>query len=106
MSEIVASSMLIFDDLAGGEVKERFDSAIAEVMENIANPDTPSGKRTVTIVMDFHPTTSRDLCDVDIKVTAKVKPQRGVPTTVSINTDSKGNLVAREYFAQQTNLPV
>ena len=67
----MSEKMLNLETLADGGFAERVNQAVREVMENIADPNTPwKTKRKVAINMTFEAKEDRDITNVDI-VTGK-----------------------------------
>lgn len=63
-------------DLMDGGVEERFNTAIAEVWENIYDPNTEARKtREVNIKVKITPNERRDSCDFRVSVVPKLAPQ-------------------------------
>lgn len=88
-----------FNELAGGAVKEKFDQAITEVLENMQDPNTAAKcKRAVTIKLTFDQNEQRTESQLDVDVTTKLAPHGGVSTRIGIDKDLRtGEVFAAEY---------
>lgn len=85
------------DKFANGALNERANSAISEVLANIADRNTDATKkRTVTITLAFTADDSRDLAMVDIEAKAKLVPATSVGTKVIIDFDTEGQVIGQE----------
>ena len=97
----MSEKMLNLEALAGGGFTERVNQAVKEVMENISDPNTPwKTKRKVTIEMTFEAKEDRDITNVDIVAKVKLAPREGVHTTVLIDRNLDGEIIAAEYKKQ------
>lgn len=94
-------NMIDLEKFAGGALAEKFNIALKEVLENIADPNTaPKAKRKLTIELTFTPDEERELSLVDIVVKTKLEPQKGVATKILIDKDGNGGIIASEYNNQ------
>jgi hypothetical protein len=99
----MSEKILNLEALAGGGFAERVNQAVREVMENIADPNTPyKTKRKVTINMTFEAKEDRDITNVDIVTKVTLAPRESVHTTVLIDRDLDGEIMAAEYKKQIT----
>jgi hypothetical protein len=99
----MSEKILNLEALAGGGFAERVNQAVREVMENIADPNTPyKTKRKVTINMTFETKEDRDITNVDIVTKVTLAPRESVHTTVLIDRDLDGEIMAAEYKKQIT----
>lgn len=99
----MSEKMLNLEALAGGGFAERVNQAVREVMENIADPNTPyKTKRKVTINMTFEAKEDRDITNVDIVTKVTLAPRESVHTTVLIDRNMDGEIMAAEYKKQIT----
>lgn len=93
--------MLKLDKLAGGALQERFDQALKEVMENIADPNTDwKKKRKLTITLTFEAKEDRDLTEVNIDTKTSLAPRRSVGTKIIIDRDLNGEILGTEFKKQ------
>ena len=94
-------NMINLEKFAGGALAEKFNMAFQEVLENIADPNTGhKAKRKITVDLTFEPNEERELSQVDIQVKTKLAPSKSVGTTILIDSDGKGGIVASEYNNQ------
>lgn len=96
------------ETLRGGAALEMVNNALAEVWENILDPNTESTtKRSVVMKLEFKPSADRSSSPVSIKVEKKLAPQAAVSAHVNIGTDHDGIATASEYMnPNQNELPV
>lgn len=103
----MSEKMLNLEALAGGGFAERVNQAVREVMENIADPNTPyKTKRKVMINMTFEAKEDRDITNVDIVTKVTLAPRESVHTTVLIDRNMDGEIMAAEYKKQITGQQV
>lgn len=63
-------------DLMDGGVEERFNAALAEVWENVYDPNTDAKKpREVNLKIKITPNERRDSCDFRVSVVPKLAPR-------------------------------
>ena len=90
---------LSFSTLAGGGVEEKLQYALNEVAENIADPNTDAKKaRKVTMTLTLKPNESRMVTNVDIDVKTSLAAPMGISTTLMIDRDNTGKIVASEMY--------
>lgn len=95
------SNMLNLESLAGGAFAERVNQAIKEVMENIADPNTPwKTKRKVTIEMTFEAKEDRDITNIDIVAKPKLAPRESIHTKILIDRNMDGEVIGSEFKKQ------
>jgi hypothetical protein len=93
---------LSLDNIAGGEVAERYAQAMEDVMENILDPNTTDGKRSITITITLEPKKKdKNLISVIGDVKAKVAPRMGATTQLIIGKEDSGEVVANEIYKGQ-----
>lgn len=93
--------MINLEKFAGGALAEKFNMAFQEVLENIADLNTGhKAQRKITIDLTFKPNEERELSQVDVQVKTKLAPSKSVGTTILIDRDGKGGIVASEYNNQ------
>lgn len=94
-------NMINLEKFADGALTEKFNIALKEVLENIADPNTPSKtKRKLTIDLTFVTDEDRELSVVDIQTKTKLAQPKGVATKIIIDRDGKGGVIASEYGKQ------
>ena len=89
-------------NLAGGQLQEKFEHAFEKVLENLQDPNTSfKVKRGITIKLDFVQNEKRDDVLVSVDVSEKLAPQAGMKTSFSIGKDLQtGEIYAEEYGKQ------
>lgn len=93
---------LNFETLAGGALKEKLNSELDKVLENIADPNTKDTKtRKLTISISFKPNEERDLAEVAIEAKTVLAPAMPSKTKIIIDRDlESGKVVAAEFKNQ------
>jgi hypothetical protein len=95
------SKHINLETLAEGAFSARVNQAIQEVMENIADPNTPwKNKRKINIQMVFIANKDRNITTVDIVPKTTLSPREGVNTSIIIDQACDGEIVAAEYKKQ------
>jgi hypothetical protein len=95
------AKMVNLETLAGGAFAERTNQAIKEVLENIADPNTPwKTKRKVTIEMTFETKEDRDITEIDIVAKTKLAPKESVHTKILIDRNMDGEILGAEFRKQ------
>lgn len=95
------NNMINLEKFAGGALAEKFNIALKEVLENIADPNTAAkAKRKLTVELTFTPDEERELSMVDIVVKTKLEPPKSVATKILIDKDGNGGIIASEYNNQ------
>lgn len=93
--------MINLEKFAGGALAEKFNMAFQEVLDNIADPNTGhKAKRKITVELTFEPNEERQLSQVDVQVKTKLAPSKSVGTTILIDRDGQGGIIASEYNNQ------
>ena len=93
--------MLNLETLANGGFAERVNQAMKEVMENIADPNTPwKNKRKVIIDMTFEAKEDRDITNIDIITKTKLAPKESVHTKLIIDRNMDGEIIGAEFKKQ------
>lgn len=88
------------NEIAEGEVREKINKAIEEVLENIRNLNTsPFDKRKVTLELTFIPEEDRELISLSAQVKTKLAPLKQVETRLLIGSDGK-EVIASEFKKQ------
>ncbi|MEG0133086.1 MAG: replication terminator protein [Clostridium sp.] len=89
------------DRLADGAVAERLNSALKEVMENIADPNTDHKvKRKLTLEMVFVTSEDRSLSEVTATAKTKLASRKSIGTKFLIDKDMDGDILATEFKKQ------
>lgn len=94
-------NMVNLEEFAGGALAEKFNDAYKEVLENILDPNTEFKiKRKLTLELNFTLVEDRELSVVDISTKTKLAPPTATSTTILIDRDGQGEVVASEYNNQ------
>jgi len=94
-------NMIDLEEFADGALTEKFNIAFKEVLENIADPNTPfKTKRKLTLDLTFETDEDRELSVVAIETKTKLAQPKGVATKIIIDRDGKGGIIANEYGKQ------
>lgn len=95
---------LSFSTLAGGGVEEKLQFALKEVAENIADPNTDAKKaRKITMTLTLKPNEARTISNLDIDVKTSLVAPMGISTTLMIDRDTAGQIVASEIYGKDPN---
>ena len=96
------TTALELDSMARGAVRERFDHAMLQAMENILDPNTKAtGTRRVTITLDMKPNEDRDQVLVSANVQTKLQPRAGVGPLLLLGQDIHGSVEFKELAPGQ-----
>lgn len=88
-------------DLMDGGVEERFNAALAEVWENVYDPNTDAKKpREVNLKIKITPNERRDSFDFRVSVVPKLAPKVDLTQTVMLTISADGSVVATERTNQ------
>lgn len=92
---------LSFSTLAGGGVEEKLQFALDEVAKNIADPNTDAKKaRKVTMTLTLKPNEQRSIANMSIDVSTSLAAPVGISTTLMIDRDKEGKVVASEIYGK------
>lgn len=95
-------SKVNLEEFAGGALQEKFDIAMAQVLANMLDPNTPwKNKREINIKISFEQNEDRDDTTVDVSVVPKLAASKSIGTRMAIGKNIKtGELYAEEYSNQ------
>lgn len=87
------------DSLCGGELAEKVAMALAQVGQNIMNPNTDAEKaRKMTITFTFKPDDSRQVVSTSGEVKTALAPLHAAKTTLLVGQDLQtGRIEMSEY---------
>lgn len=87
------------ENLAGGEVAEKFEEAMKKVIANMLDPNTPyKNKRKLTMELTFEQNEDRDDVQIQAVVKTTLSPVKAATTRMSIGKDFRtGEICAEEY---------
>lgn len=95
---------LSFSTLAGGGVEEKLQFALDEVAANIADPNTdPKKARKVTMTLTMKPNEQRTIANLEIDVKTSLVAPMSISTTLMIDRDKEGKIVASEIYGKDPN---
>lgn len=95
------SNIVDLERFASGALSEKFNMAYKEVLENIADPNTPhKTKRKLTLELTFSTDEERELSTVDVVTKTKLAPAKSIATKIIIDRDGQGGIIASEYGKQ------
>lgn len=98
MKKRKAKSSINLEKLAGGAFTEKLNEALAQVAENIQNPNTDaSTKRGITINIKFQPSKNREMVSTTIQVTTKLAATEAIETQMIMGTTRAGEIQIAEY---------
>lgn len=94
-------SKVCLEDVASGALKERFEDALSQVVENIFDANTePTTVREINITMKIKPSETREMAGVRVDVKTKLAPHKGIGTAFHFGT-VEGEYVAVENTRKQ-----
>lgn len=89
-------------EVAGGALQEAFGVAMAEVAENMMDPNTPwKKKRSVTVKLEFGIDQWRERAVCDITVEKKLAAESPIVTKFDIGKDLRDGRVFMEEYGDQ-----
>lgn len=98
MKKRKAKSSINLEKLAGGAFTEKLNEALAQVAENIQNPNTDaSTKRGITVNISFKPSKNREMVSTTIQVTTKLAATEAIETQMVMGTNRAGDIELAEY---------
>lgn len=84
-------------EVADGGVQVKLNRALKQVADNILDPNTDATKkRKVQINIYIAPNEKRDASDVTVEVKTTLAPEVGIPTTMLLGRDIKGEVHVNE----------
>ena len=98
MKKQKAKSSINLEKLAGGAFTEKLNEALAQVAENIQNPNTDAQtKRGITVNIKFQPSKNREMVSATIQVTTKLAATEAIETQMIMGTTRAGEIKIAEY---------
>ncbi len=87
------------ENLAGGELAEKFEDAMKKVVANMMDPNTPyKNKRKISINLSLEQNENRDDVAIECTVNTTLAPVKSATTRMTIGKDLRtGELFAEEY---------
>ena len=89
--------------LGRGAAIERFDDEFKRVLENILDPNTADGPRSINLKVTINPDEQRSRADLSISVSSSIRGPKSVPTIIFMGMD-RGQAVAFEHNPEQLKL--
>lgn len=95
------SNKINLQEFAGGALAERFNRSLKEVLENLNDPNTAyNRKRKLTLELTFSTNEEREITSVDIVSKTKLCPAKAVTTSLLMDINCNGEVIASEYKKQ------
>lgn len=95
------SNKVDLEGFASGALTAKFNMAYQEVLDNIADPNTPfKTKRKLILELTFQTDEERELTTVDIRTKTKLAAAKSIATKIIIDRDGHGGIIASEYGKQ------
>lgn len=88
-----------------GAVVEQFDIALRQVIENLADINTTTRPREITLVLKITPNIDRTFLEITAGVKTKLAGQEVVTTTADLKFDAAGRPVALNRKSRQMQIP-
>lgn len=96
--------VVTLETLAKGAAVERFEAALREVLENIADPNTKAeAVRTITVTCAIRPDKHRRTAAVSVNAVPKLAPNEPVATSIYLARRA-GVPLATEFDPEQGSL--
>ena len=94
------------EEFAGGELQEKVQAAMEDVVKNMRDPKTPwKDKREITIKLTFSQNEDRNYCICDIQVKKKLASEKKMETCFEMGKDWRtGEVYAQEYGNKQMSI--
>jgi len=93
-----------FNELAGGALEEALLYGLQEVMNNIDDPNTPAkASRKLVLTVTFKPNDSRTVSETELSVKTTLAPAKAITTTLLMERDGKGQMIASEMYGKDHN---
>jgi hypothetical protein len=91
-----------FEEFAGGELSDKLNRAIKQVVENMLDVNTPyKNKRKIKVEIGFTQNETRDDVSLEIAVEAKLAAATPTKSHMAIGKDLRnGEIYAEEYGSQ------
>jgi len=94
--------VISLEEIAGGALQEKAQKAIAEVVDNLQDPNTPwKNKRSVMIKISFSQNEDRNDATCEISVEKKLAQIKPITTSFSIGKDLQNGGVYMEEYGPQ-----
>lgn len=92
---------LKLSEIGEGSLQQRFEAAMAKVIENIQDRNTEdTKKRSIMIQIDFTPDEYREIAGMEMQVKEKLVPQKATSTRMLLSQDFEtGDIFANELHS-------
>lgn len=89
-------------NLAKGAIEERINYEVPKILDNITDENTKAErKRTLTVIIDFVPSSSREHITLNTTVKSKLEPTSPIQTAIAIGFDKEtGEQIAVELTTE------
>lgn len=96
------------EDMNGGVVKDLWPDALAEILENIGDENTPAqSTREINLKISFKPTKTRDSAYTTVEMKTKLAPPKANESVILLSNDGKvTKAYARQHDPEQMGLEV
>lgn len=102
MNKRTSDENLGLENIKEGAAIERFNMVLAEVFENIQNPNMEATfQREINLKMVFKPTKNRDFVAIGFQVIPKLASKATITTNAAIGIDGRGKGFAREFVPME-----
>jgi hypothetical protein len=94
---------LTIENFKDGAIIKRLESALSEVLANIADPYADNGAREIILKIKFKPDDERAGVEISVNCTTKLK-ENTILEQASLDQDKTGRVIAYETM-RQTEIP-
>lgn len=96
---------LTLTTIKDGALVEQFDIALNRVIENLADINTTTKSREITLVVKITPNRDRTFLEIVAGVKTKLAGQEVISTTADLKFDGAGRAVAHNRKSRQMQIP-
>lgn len=94
------SDLVSLANLGKGAAIERFDDEFSRALNNVVDPNTGEGARTITLKVKIKPNANRTACDVAVVCTSTLACAKPFQTQIFVGKE-RGQAKATEYNPEQ-----
>ena len=95
---------LSLDELAGGALRERFVTALRDVLANIDDPNTDRKPRKIVATITLEPNKDRSAIGIGVVVDTKPRPREEIQTQLFVEPHGPNNFRVGEWNPKQLRL--